>query len=343
MAGSRPNLTEGESNVPELTDDFLRQQLLNRREKLASALTRSQHAGGLAQLLNEVDAALERMEAGTYGLCESCHDSIEKGRLIADPLTRYCLDHLTSPQQRALEQDLELASRIQRDLLPKRDSSLAGWQVSYHYAPLGPVSGDYCDVITPERDSNRVFLALGDASGKGVAASLLMAHLHAIFRTLIPARLPLHELVERAGRIFCESTATPDYFATLVCAMASAAGEIEVCNAGHCPPLLLRAGNVTKLEEAGMPLGMFCNAQYSARPLKLAPGDVLFFYTDGLTEARSFSHQEYGDARLMDVLARHDALSLPALIQACLEDLAAFRAGAPLTDDLSIMAIRRAA
>lgn len=329
--------------MPDITEDFLSQQLLDRRQKLSSAITRSGHADGLVQLLGEVDAALERIRAGRYGLCESCHETIEKARLIADPLVRYCLDHLTPDQQRALEQDLELTSKIQRELLPQQNLSFGGWQASYHYAPLGPVSGDYCDVIAPEPDSNKVFLALGDASGKGVAASFLMAQLHAIFRTLVSAGLPLHELVARAGHIFCESTVTPDYFATLVCAMASVTGEIEFCNAGHCPPLLLRRGKVTKLEEAGMPLGMFGNAQYSAQALKLAAGDGLFLYTDGLTEARSFSHEEYGEARLMEVLSKNHALPLPALIQACLEDLAAFRAGAPLTDDLSAMGIRRAA
>src|SRR5713226_1118628 len=101
-----------------ISDVFLHTQLEERREKLAAALAASAPSAPLAQLLQEVDAALERMEKGSYGICEACHEGIEKDRLIADPLLRFCLDHLTTAEQRALEKDLELASRIQRGLLP---------------------------------------------------------------------------------------------------------------------------------------------------------------------------------------------------------------------------------
>ena len=135
------------------------------------------------------NAALARMDEGTFGTCETCHDSVEKERLLSDPLIRFCLDHLTHEEQRALESDLELAARIQKGLLPPPEMSAAGWQVRYHYEPLGPVSGDYCDVL--ESDSGLLFL-FGDVSGKGVAASMLMSHLHATFRSLarVQSKLP---------------------------------------------------------------------------------------------------------------------------------------------------------
>src|SRR2546425_7712228 len=103
-----------------ISDQFLRTQLEERRQRLETAIASSGESAPVVQLLQEVDSALERMEKGSYGICETCHDSIEKERLITDPLVRFCLDHLTSEQQRALERDLELASRIQRALLPKR-------------------------------------------------------------------------------------------------------------------------------------------------------------------------------------------------------------------------------
>jgi sigma-B regulation protein RsbU (phosphoserine phosphatase) len=92
------------------------------------------------RLLGEVDSALERMDKGTYGLCEVCHEDIETDRLMADPLTRFCLDHLTTDQQRALEADLELASKIQSALLPQRELRLPGWDFSYHYEAVGPTT-----------------------------------------------------------------------------------------------------------------------------------------------------------------------------------------------------------
>ncbi len=280
------------------------------------------------------------MEEGTYGLCEACHETVEKGRLIADPLIRYCLDHLTMEQRRALEQDLELSSQIQRELLPEQNLSFGGWEVYYHYEPVGPVSGDYCDVVIREDGSKKLFFVLGDASGKGVAASMLMAHLHAIFRTLMATGLPVRDLVERASRIFCESTLSP-YFATLVCGSAGMSGEIEVCNAGHCPTLLLQGGAVTRLKATGLPLGMFSNGEYSAEKIRLAPGDSLFLYTDGLSEARSRTNEEYGEERLTKVVAAGHSFPPRTLVHACLENLTAFRSGTPPTDDLTLMAIRR--
>jgi len=326
--------------MAEMTQTLLREQLVHRRERLQSAIATTRGGDGLVELLSEVDSALERMENGTYGICEVCHDTVEPERLIANPLMRYCLDHLSREQQRALEQDLQLAAQMQRDLLPRPDLKHHGWEIAYHYQPLGPVSGDYCDVITRDSDGDGLFFVLGDASGKGVAASMLMAHLHAIFRTLVATGLPIQELVQQAGRVFCETTMSP-YFATLVCGRAAASGEIEICNAGHCPPLLVRGHQVTSVEATGLPLGMFCDGGYSARRLTLAPGDTLFLYTDGVSESRSASHEEYGEERLASVVAEGRALPLEALVRATMKDLADFRAGAPALDDLTVMAVRR--
>src|SRR5687768_12730619 len=110
-----------------------RDLLLDRRQKLETAAATLGRAGEVTRLLDEVDAALGRMNAGIFGLCEACHDPIEPDRLLADPLTQFCLDHLTPLEQRALEHDLDLASRIQRGLLPRTDVCLDGWEVAYHY------------------------------------------------------------------------------------------------------------------------------------------------------------------------------------------------------------------
>lgn len=326
--------------MADLPDSFLREQLLDRRQRLESVIAGSKEHAELVQLLNEVDSALKRMEAGTYGICESCHEPIERERLTADPLLRFCLPHLTPDQQRALEQDLDLASQIQRELLPKQNLSHGGWEVYYHYEAAGPVSGDYCDVVTQETDGAGLFFALGDVSGKGIAASMLMAHLRAIFRMLVSCGLPVHQQIERANRVFCESTMST-HFATLVCGRAGASGEVEISNAGHCPPLLVRGGEVTSIEATGLPLGMFPSGQYATKSLQLGKGESLLLYTDGLSETISRSDTEYGIGRLSRVAADCHALSPQELVRACLEDLAAFQSGARKRDDLTIMAIRR--
>ena len=336
-----PPMFSRRKNMPEITQSFLRDQLLSRRRKLEATANAAGHQAGIVELLSEVDAALARMEAGTYGICEACHESVGKDRLLADPLVRLCLDHLSSDQRRALERDLELASQLQRGLLPATSLTFGGWTAAYHYQPLGLVSGDYCDLIVRENGTRNLFFALGDVSGKGVAASLLMSQLHAIFRTLTASDLPAQSLVERASRIICEATLST-FFATLICGRADSSGDIEVCNAGHCPALVVQQGKITRLEASGVPLGMFREGHYTTRQMRLSAGDTLFLYTDGVSEARSAQNEEYGEARLAEFLTQQPELSPKELVRACLNDLEAFRSGQPLFDDLTILAIQRA-
>ena len=329
-----------EKMMADIQEAFIHEQLLERRERLEAAIASSRANESLRQLLDEVDSALERMKAGGFGICEACHETIEKDRLLADPLIRYCLDHLTAGQRRALEEDLQLASQLQKGLLPKRHTVFAGWEVWYYYRPLTLVSGDYCDVVTYQNESEDVYFALGDVSGKGVAACMLMSQLHAIIRTLIASGMTLQAVVERASRVFCQSTLS-SLFATLVLVRAGQAGEIEVCNAGHCPALLVQGGAVKELGATGVPLGLFCEGVYPTQDAEMACGDTLFLYTDGISEARSANEAEYGVERLKQLVTSSRAPTAQALVTACIDDLDVFRAGAPLLDDLTLMAIRR--
>jgi sigma-B regulation protein RsbU (phosphoserine phosphatase) len=318
----------------------LHAQLLDRREKLMAIISQSQNNEELRQLLQEVDAALGRMTSGSYGVCEVCSDPIEAERLMVDPLVRYCLPDLTPHQQRLLEQDLDLTSQMQWALLPQRNFRHNGWEAHYLYEPLGPVGGDYCDIVVPENGDGDLFFLLGDVSGKGIASSMMMAHLHAIFRSLITIGLSVNELVERANRIFCEST-IPAYYATLVCGRANRSGEIEMCNAGHCPPLLLHRGEVESIAATGLPIGLFYTGQYSVQKIQLNPGDSLFLYTDGLAEGRNTAGAEYGSGRLSNVLGDFHNLTPRLLNGKCMDDFEAFLSGAPKTDDLTILSFRR--
>jgi sigma-B regulation protein RsbU (phosphoserine phosphatase) len=323
-----------------VTDTALRAQLAHRRERLREAIPEARDSAQLVRLLQEVEAALKRVDDGSYGICEVCHDPIEEEHLRADPLVRICLAHLSEEQQHAIERDLQLASQIQSQLLPTQHARVDGWELCYHYEPLGVVSGDYCDIVTSDTERGDTYFLFGDVSGKGVAASLLMSQLHAIFRSLIAAGLPLTSLVERANRLFSESTLS-SHFATLVCGRATRTGEVEVCNAGHCPPIVLKRGGVTPLESTGLPIGMFYSGQYEVTKTKLDKGDSLVLYTDGFTETRNALNKEYGDARLAALIRQKHSLSAHDLITVCLQDLSAFRGSAPKTDDLTVMVLKR--
>lgn len=316
---------------------LVRNQLLERRDKLEAALAGGDSSDYLKGLMQEVDAALGRLADGSFGLCEACHDSIEADRLVSDPLTRFCLDHLTTPERRALEHDLMLSGRIQSALLPPRRARFNGWEIAYEYHPAGVVSGDYCDTIPADGE---LFCIVGDVSGKGVPASILTAHLHATFRSLITMGMPLERMMAQANRLFCDST-MPNSFATLVCARASRAGGVAIANAGHCRPLVKSGTSVRTIEAGGLPLGLFCESQYGSETVQLAPGDELILYTDGLSEARNAAGAEYESARIAGVLENRQTVQECA--EALVRDVAEFRGGAPQHDDLTVMVMRRTA
>ena len=328
-----------------IAEPYLRAQLERRREELKTAAAslppgEVTEAVPLLSLLNEVDAAVQRIDEGTFGLCDVCHESVEKDRLLADPLVRLCLDHLSTDEQRALERDLELASRIQRGLLPQTDMRFRGWRIHYQYKPAGVVSGDYCDVIPSALPDGKVIFLLGDVSGKGVAASLLMTHLHAMFRSLAGIGLELDKLLEMANRLFCESTSAGQY-ATLVCGRAGQDGEIEIASAGHSPALLTSSDGVKEIGATGLPLGMFSTSRYAVRRAYLDLDDSLLLFTDGISEARSPSGDEYGVAGLSRAAGERHSWAPGELVAACLNDLARHSLGIRQADDQTLMAIQR--
>jgi sigma-B regulation protein RsbU (phosphoserine phosphatase) len=319
-------------------DEFMRNQLLDRRHRLEHAIQHPNGSRRLHLLLEEVDGALSRIGEGAYGICEVCHDTIESDRLIADPLVRFCLDHLSREERTALEQDLQLAAQVQQGLLPAQNLDRDEWRISYHYEPAGLVSGDYCDVI--DAGKHGLYFVVGDVSGKGVAASMLMAHLHAMFRALISVGLPLKCMLEHASRVFSEST-LPNQYATLVCGRALPDGSVEICNAGHPSPLLARGEDVWALEVANLPIGMFSNAEFSVSELRFEPGQNMLIYSDGVSEAPDVAGAEYGSERLRKLMGRKEAASPSTLLAACRSDLTAFRRNAPRTDDVTLFVLGR--
>src|SRR5690349_1967483 len=164
QAGTRP--------VPGVADPYLREQLEKRRAVLKIAISsvpteEAPRGARLVELLQEVDSAVQRMQEVTYGICDTCHDTVETARLIADRQVRLYLDHLTSDEQHALDRVLELASQVHHGLLPQADTRFGDWRIHYQYKPAGIVNGDYCDLIPPASESGKLIFLLGDVAGKG--------------------------------------------------------------------------------------------------------------------------------------------------------------------------------
>lgn len=317
-------------------NEMLREQLTDRRQRLQVATAREGYDPDFGRLLAEVDAALLRYEKGTYGICEECHEAIEPECLLADPLMRVCLGDLTVKQRQSLEDDLELAATIQLGLLPKKDRAAGFAEIDFVYQPAGIVSGDYVDIIPHDGE---VYFILGDVSGKGMAASLMMSNLHAMFHSLVPLGLPLTELMARANHLFAQSTLASQY-ATLICGKISAAGEVEFCNAGHLPPVVIRNGEATLAESGALPLGMFCETSFDCTSLKLEAGDTLMLYTDGATEANDHFGGEFGIDRLLDSVVGLNETGPEYVVRNTHGAIESFRGHADRNDDLTLLALR---
>lgn len=314
----------------------LRPRIIEKQARLRAA-AQSISPEYVNDLLAEVDDALRRIDDGSYGICEACHDTIEAEHLAQNPLARFCLDHLSEAQRRAHEQDLELATQIQSKLLPARDVCAGNWRTHYRYQPAGIVGGDYCE-IAASADGKSLFFALGDVAGKGIAASLLMAHLSAIFRSLLSLELPLAELMVRANRLFCESTPATHY-ATLVAGHADNRG-VSLCNAGHCRPLVLRRDQTEPIDSTGLPLGLFCEAKYGIRHVAMDRGDSLLLYSDGIIEAEDPEGGVYGEERLIGSVHGHGDQDATAMADEALRAVTSFRDTGAQQDDMTLLIVR---
>ncbi|WP_291270647.1 SpoIIE family protein phosphatase [Geothrix sp.] len=316
------------------------ERLIARRDHLAD-LTSSRKEGQWVDLMRRADAAIGAIEIGTWGTCAVCHDPMSASRMAQDPLLTVCLECLSEAERRGLERDLQSAGKVQRTLLPPPHLVQNGWEVAYHWEPRGVVSGDHVDLIAPAAPGDPLHLLLGDVSGKGVAASLLQAHLHALFRALVPTGQPLPDLFRRANELFADATSSVSY-ATLAALRLASEGRFSIANAGHPRPLLADGRGVRPIEGGGLPLGLFCDSVYAERELTLRPGQTLLLYTDGWTEG-SRDDREFGIGRAAAALRRSAGLPLPDLLAACRADLEHYLAGSPCGDDLTLVAVRRAA
>ena len=180
---------------------------------------------------------------------------------------------------------------FENGLLPATDVAIAGWEIAYHYRPAGLVGGDYCDVIPDERGG--LYFMIADVAGKGVAAAMLTANLRAVMRALVPLGLPLQKMLAQTNRLFCESK-LPMQYATLIVGHSSAMGDLELVNAGHLPAMIIRGKEVELFESNDLPLGMFCDQQFTPVRTQLGPKETLVLFTDGVCEAENPAGENMG-------------------------------------------------
>lgn len=326
-----------------------RELLLERRRNLNSWLDT---ASGIPQediqkargLLGQVVEALRRVEEGAYGVCQSCHTDIERHRLEVQPVVQVCLGCISPEEQAQLEQELFLASKIHRALLPQTIARIDGFDVAVRSLAARYVGGDYYDFLSANgHGMNRI--VIGDAMGKGIPAGLLMSNVQGALRILAEDIASPAQLVERLNRWLCRNVPITK-FISLVCLGitpgATPEARLVYANAGHCPPLILRStGEIEQLESTGGILGVHEDFRYSEASCVLYPHDLLILYTDGIVECEERGGAMYGEERLVNFVSSHRSRPLQEMLDLLVDDVLAYAGKPESVDDLTLIAIRK--
>jgi sigma-B regulation protein RsbU (phosphoserine phosphatase) len=239
-----------------------------------------------------------------------------------------------------MKEELRLASRIQADLLPNEAPQVPGYDIAGKSLAAQIVGGDYFDFI-PMAD-HRIAICLGDVSGKGLPASLLMANVQATLRGQTLLATCARECIERSNRLLYLSTSS-EKFVTLFYGMLDAV-EHTLCftNAGHENPFLLSTQNVVqRLSEGGLVLSILEEFPYKEAKVDLAPGDILVAFTDGITEAINPNQEQFGEARLAALIEKHRAEPAAELVESIIRGVREHAAGAPQMDDITLLVVKR--
>ena len=246
-----------------------------------------------------------------------------------------------------MKRDLEIAREIQRWLVPDTPPRVPGIDLAFSSQPANTVGGDYYDAfpLDPERPpgkDNPVLLVVADVAGKSVPAALLMATFQASRRSLSTASVSLEELVAGMNRYACAHSLGGRRFTTAFFAeLDPLSRALAYISAGHNPPLLRRAsGQLERLEAGNLPLGIDLATKYEQGSAKLAPGDELIIFTDGLIETQNVSEEEFGEERLVEFLKAAPAESAQKTLERLVASVDAFAGHARQYDDLTCLILR---
>jgi serine phosphatase RsbU (regulator of sigma subunit) len=222
-------------------------------------------------------------------------------------------------------------------LLPAKPPDVAGLDLAGYNAPCRTVGGDYYDFL-PYPDG-RIALLIGDVSGKGMGAALLMSSLQARCRVVFENPGELGAQVSHLNRITAANCPGNCFITFCAVVLDPANGELRYCNAGHNAPLLLRAGGeFESLEPTGMVLGIVPNATYEEKTCRLDPGDLLLLFSDGVTEScKPGADEEFGEERLSALLCNQQGQPAAAVLDAIKSEIVSFTGGTPATDDVTLV------
>jgi phosphoserine phosphatase RsbU/P len=309
-------------------------------------LTRS-----MTTAVDRLHQATERVEVGDFShrINLPAHDQLSSLGEAFDSMTASVERLLVESRERSrLESELEIAREVQRQLFPQRVPDVPGLRLYGVCKAARVVSGDYYDFL--RLDENRVGVVLGDISGKGISAALLMAAiqsaLHAQFYNHsapgAQAATPVStaQVVARLNKQLYESTPLEKYVTFFYAVYDSRTRRLTYTNAGHCPPVLFRGGQVERLVAGGTVVGLFSATTYEEAEVTLQPGDLLLAFTDGLVEPENSYEEEFGEQRLLDAARRATNFSPEELAEELYRSVTDWTGSPELQDDMTLVVVK---
>jgi sigma-B regulation protein RsbU (phosphoserine phosphatase) len=295
-------------------------------------------------LLADIRAAFHRIEDHSFGTCQVCKDEVEYDRLEVQPVRQICLGCISEAERSALEDELTIASRIHRALLPQQVEKIEGYEIGVKSLAAQSVGGDYYDFLSSPSGGMKVVVA--DSMGKGIPAGLLMSNLQGALRVLAPDISLPGALLGKLNWWLCRNVPVSK-FISLICidlapSSSPASTSVRYASAGHPPAILARAdGSCTTLHPTGGVLGVHEQFDYEDQPVQIDPGDLLLLYTDGVTEAENDRGDMFGEERLAAFCREQRTQPVGTIIERLLESVRAFSGRDTHEDDLTVIAIRK--
>jgi sigma-B regulation protein RsbU (phosphoserine phosphatase) len=331
--------------------DRIRQSLLRKRDSLNAwfhstppvkkeVLLGPSKEQSVRTRLEVIDDTIAKADSKTLGKCEVCHEEVEKELLEVDYTACVCIDHLSREERRQLEAELELAQSVQKMLLPQEIPNIPGLEIAAFSRPAQIVGGDYFDFI--DFSNGLHGLAIADVAGHGVSASLHMAGIQALLRTLVPLNTSPAEVMRQLHKLFIHNIRFETFVTFFLGAFDPASRTFTFCNAGHQPPLLLLKTNgkkdpVDMLWPTAAAIGLVEEAEFSEKTIELQEDDLLVLYTDGITEAVNPHNQEFGRERLIKLSRQVNHTPVKDVVQEIRRSLDEFSGGKPPADDTTLV------
>jgi len=323
LAAKRQNLTEFLESAPEEKIDLC---------------CEDEHE--LHTHLHVIETALEKAEDQTLGLCTVCHGYVDPGLLEMDYTATVCLDHYSEPERRRLEAELELSAIVQRALLPQITPEIPGVELAAFSRPAAIVGGDYFDFFQFRDGSHGLVIA--DIPGHGVSAGMLMSSLQTAIRTMAPETDSPSAILERINRFYIHNINFTTFVTVFLARFDPVTHNLVYASAGHNPPAVIhkQKAEVSWLNPTAPAIGLVEEFHSQTEQVTLEHGDILFLYTDGVTEALNPAFEQFGTERLAEMLGKNAGLGATDIIQVVRQGLEAFGEGRALEDDTTYVALK---